>query len=71
MPQASVTWGVRLPLASIIIEPRSCINRSTYGSIRWAVVGPKNRRGFPIGVLAGPRSRWVIFEVVWHGFAVF
>ena len=40
--------------ATITIEPPRLWNRSTYGSIRPAVVGPKLPEAIPCGVLAGP-----------------
>ena len=49
-----VTCWLRFPLAIIIIEPPAFWNWSTYGSIRPAVVGPKDPDAIPAGVLAGP-----------------
>lgn len=52
--QASVTCCERLPFASITMLPPWLWNKSTYGSIRPAVVGPSDPHGMPSGVFAGP-----------------
>jgi hypothetical protein len=44
----------RLPLARVMKLPPSAMKRSTYASIRPAVVGPKDPEAKPAGVLAGP-----------------
>ena len=50
-----MTTGERLPLASVIRLPPCCMKRSTYESMRPAVVvGPNDPDGMPFGVFAGP-----------------
>ena len=49
-----MTFGLRLPFAIMTIDPPLDWKRSTYESMRPAVVGPNEPEGLPFGVFAGP-----------------